>query len=189
MKYSELISFDPIEDVIQLTSANDTDKAREYVRTYVMSDDMAGNLKTLVIDQLQMDEVIDNKGVLIVGNYGTGKSHLMSVISAVANDAGYIEYLQNRTFAKDAERIAGKFEVLRFELTGVTMPLREIVLGFIEDDFADRGIRFETPDFSKVKDNKKLMLDVMVAFHKKYPDRGYLIVVDELLNFLASRTV
>jgi DNA replication protein DnaC len=33
-----------------------------------------------MIDQLQMDEVIDNKGVLVVGNYGTGKSHLMSVI-------------------------------------------------------------------------------------------------------------
>lgn len=188
MKYSELISFNPIEDVIQLTSANDTDKAREYVRTYVMSDVMASNLKTLVIDQLQMDEVVDNKGVLIVGNYGTGKSHLMSVISAVANDAGYIEYLQNPIFAKDVERIAGKFEVLRFELTGVTMPLREIVLGFIEDDFADRGISFETPDFGKVKDNKKLMQDVMVAFNKMYPDRGYLIVVDELLNFLASRT-
>ena len=136
MKYSELIQFSPIEDVIQLTSANDVVKAREYVRTYVMSDIMASNIKTLVIDQLQMNEVIDNKGVLIVGNYGTGKSHLMSVISAVANDADNLQYLQNKTFAKDMECVAGKFEVLRFELTGVTMPLRQIVLEFIKEDFA-----------------------------------------------------
>jgi DNA replication protein DnaC len=27
---------------------------------------------------------MDNKGLLVVGNYGTGKSHLMSVISALA---------------------------------------------------------------------------------------------------------
>ena len=35
MKYSELISFNPIEDVIQLITADDADKAREYVKTYV----------------------------------------------------------------------------------------------------------------------------------------------------------
>ena len=30
----------------------------------------------------------DNEGVLVVGNYGTGKSHLMSVVSAVAEYPG-----------------------------------------------------------------------------------------------------
>lgn len=188
MKYSELISFNPIEDVIQLTTADDSDKAREYVKTYVMSDLMARNLKTLVVDQLQMEEVIDNKGILIVGNYGTGKSHLMSVISAVANNADNLQYLKNKNFAKDMECVAGKFEVVRFEFTGVTMPLRDIVLGHIEDDFAEREIDYEVPDLDKVKDNKKLMQDVMMAFNSKYPDKGYLLVVDELLNYLASRT-
>ena len=154
MKYSELISFNPIEDVIQLTTADDANKAREYVKTYVMSDSMAQGLKAPVIDQLQMDEVVDNKGVLIVGNYGTGKSHLMSVISAIAKDADNLQYLQNKNFAKEMECIAGKFEVLRIEIGGVTMPLREILFGFIEDDFATRGIDFETPDFSNVRDNK-----------------------------------
>lgn len=38
MKYSELISFSPIEDIIQLTTADDKNKAREYVKSYVMSD-------------------------------------------------------------------------------------------------------------------------------------------------------
>jgi DNA replication protein DnaC len=52
-----------------------------------MSDKMAEDMQAPVIDQLQMDEVVDNHGILIVGNYGTGKSHLMSVISACANDA------------------------------------------------------------------------------------------------------
>lgn len=188
MKYSELISFNPIEDVIQLTTADDSDKAREYVKTYVMSDVMASNLKTFVVDQLQMDEVVDNKGILIVGNYGTGKSHLMSVISAVANEADNLQYLQNKVFTKEMECVAGRFEVMRFELTGVTMPLRDIILGFIEDDFVERGVDFEIPDLNKVKDNKKLMQDVMMAFNAKNPDKGYLIVVDELLNFLASRT-
>ena len=65
MKYSQLISFNPIEDVIQLVTAGNKDKAREYVKTYVMSDSMADALQAPMIDQLQMDEVVDNKGVLV----------------------------------------------------------------------------------------------------------------------------
>lgn len=187
MKYSDLISFNPIEDVIQLTTADDANRAKEYVKSYVMSDTMAANLKSPVLDQLKMDEVVDNKGVLVVGNYGTGKSHLMSVISSIAKDADNLQYLQNKNFAKEMECIAGKFEVLRIEIGGVTMSLREILFGFIEDDFAARGIDFEVPDFDTVRDNKKLIRDMMMAFSAKYPDKGYLIVVDEFLSYLTSR--
>lgn len=100
MKYSDLISFNPIEDVIQLVTADDSNKAREYVKTYIMSDAMVQSLKSPVLEQLQMDEVVDNKGVLVVGNYGTGKSHLMSVISAIAKDADNLQYLQNKKLLK-----------------------------------------------------------------------------------------
>ena len=50
MKYSDLISFNPIEDVIQLTTADDANRAKEYVKSYVMSDTMAANLKSPVLD-------------------------------------------------------------------------------------------------------------------------------------------
>lgn len=54
MKYSELISFNPIEDIIQLTSSDDANKAREYVKSYVMSDTMAENMQATVIDSLAL---------------------------------------------------------------------------------------------------------------------------------------
>ena len=153
-----------------------------------MSDAMAQNLQAPVIDQLQMDEVVDNKGVLVIGNYGTGKSHLMSVIAAVANDVSNLEYLQNRKFAEAMMPIAGKCEILRIELGGVTMSLREILFGFIQEDFDARGIDYDVPDFSSFRDNKKLIKDMMMAFNEKYPDKGYLIVVDEFLSYLTSRS-
>ena len=49
MKYSELINFTPIEDIIQLTSSGDANKAREYVKSYVMSDTMVENMQATVI--------------------------------------------------------------------------------------------------------------------------------------------
>jgi DNA replication protein DnaC len=77
MKYRDLIQFDPIESVIVLRSADDSDKAAELVRSYVMSDDMAELISVKILSQLRFEST-DNKGVLLVGNYGTGKSHLMS---------------------------------------------------------------------------------------------------------------
>lgn len=187
MKYSELISFKPIESTIQLLETADKKVAQDMVQTYVMSDTMAENLKATVIDQLQMEEVVDNKAVMIVGNYGTGKSHLMSVIAAIATDDDNLQFAQNKHFAKDMEIIAGKFEVLRLKVDGLTMPLREIILAEIEDDFANRGIDYTVPDLNNVRDNARLIKEVMQVFQAKYPDKGYMIVIDELLSYLTSR--
>ncbi len=187
MKYSELISFDPIESTIQLAESRDKQEAARLVKTYVLSDNMAQNLTAPVIDQLQYDESMDNKGVLIVGNYGTGKSHLMSVLAAIGSDADNLQYVKNQKFAADVKRIAGKFEVLRMEIGGVTMPLREIICEYIQEDFDERGIDFTMPDLSGVKDNKALIRSIMQAFDSKYPGKGYMLIIDELLAYLETR--
>ena len=75
MKYGDLIQFEPLETVLQLRAANDQKTAENMVKTYVISDQMAERLTDIVFPQLQFDKPMDNKGVLIVGNYGTGKSH------------------------------------------------------------------------------------------------------------------
>ncbi len=187
MKYSELISFKPIESTIQLLETAEKSAARDAVSTYVMSDSMAEGMQAPVIDQLQMEDVVDNKAIMVVGNFGTGKSHLMSVIAAVATDDENLNYLQNKKFAASMEIIAGKFEVLRMKVDGLTMPLREIIMGEIEDDFSNRGIEYEVPDLDSVRDNSRIIKDAMAKFQEKYPEKGYLIVIDELLSYLTSR--
>ncbi|MEH7239092.1 DUF6079 family protein [Bacillus sp. JJ1562] len=187
MKYSELINFNPIESIIQINEADDKDKATRLVKSYVMSDDMAEKLERGMINELQLDEVVDNKGVLLVGNYGTGKSHLMSVISAVASDSEYLKFLQNRRFAKDLNRIAGKFEVLRIEIGSTTMSLRNIILNKVEQDFKKRGLSFSFPKEGEIINNKEVLERMMEIFLSKYPDKGYLIVIDEFLDYLGGR--
>ena len=146
MKYRELIQFDPIVTVIELKSADDSAKAKELVRSYVMSDDMADLVSAKILSQLGLTDVVDNKGVLLVGNYGTGKSHLMSVISAIAADSSYLDFAQNEKFREAAKPIAGKFEVLRIEIGSTEASLRTIITSNIEQDLARRGIKYKFPD-------------------------------------------
>ena len=93
MKYGDLIQFEPIESVVQLRDGDEADAARQLVQTYVISSEMAEKLVSLVVPQLQFDQPMDNKGLLVVGNYGTGKSHLMSVISALAEISDLAKHL------------------------------------------------------------------------------------------------
>lgn len=187
MKYSDLINFNPIESVVTLTDANDKQKASEFVKSYVMSDDMAEKLQINMISQLQLDEVVDNKGVLLVGNYGTGKSHLMSVISAIANDGDNLQYVQNKNFAEAMKVIAGRFEVIRIEIGASKMSLRNIIFSKVREDFETRGLRFDFPEEKDVVNNKEVLLKMMNIYAKEYPDKGYLIVVDEFLDFLNGK--
>lgn len=187
MKYRDLIQFNPIETIIELRSADDQRKAEELVRSYVMSDSMAELIQARILSQLSLDQVVDNKGVLLVGNYGTGKSHLMSVISAIASSKDYLPLAQNARFREDAEDIAGQFEVLRIEIGSTEKSLRGIITDCLEQDLKKRGIAFSFPDVSTINNNKDALMAMMAAFAKKYGQRGYLVVLDELLDYLKSR--
>ncbi|GIW90640.1 MAG: hypothetical protein KatS3mg109_1072 [Pirellulaceae bacterium] len=217
MRYRDLIQFEPIESVVQLRDADEATSARQLVSTYVISDEMAEKLTGLVIPQLQFDQPVDNKGLLVVGNYGTGKSHLMSVISAICEHADLLSALGNapacaeasagrqvaqaadlpaapacashadRSLAAQAARIAGKFKVVRTEIGATTMSLRDILVGELEEHLAAMGVTYTFPDASQVPNNKRAFEEMMAAFHQEYPDHGLLLVVDELLDYLRTR--
>ncbi len=187
MKYEELIRFDPIESVVQLRDADEAAAARRLVGGYVVSDAMAETLSDLIFPQLRYDAPADNKGLLVVGNYGTGKSHLMSVISAIAEHAGLASELSHPRAAEAARGIAGRFKVVRTEIGATTMSLRDIVAGELEERLAALGVAFAFPSAAEAPGSKRAFEEMMAAFHAVHPDHGLLLVVDELLDFLRSR--
>ncbi|MBW6511065.1 MAG: hypothetical protein K0A93_02960 [Desulfuromonadaceae bacterium] len=187
MKYGDLIQFDPIESVVQLRDADKSSAAQHLVNTYVISDEMAERLTQLVIPQMQFDQPVDNKGLLVVGNYGTGKSHLMSVFSSLAADASLLEGLNHAGVRDAAAQIAGRFMVIRTELDAVTMPLRDYFCAQIEEHFARWGIEFEFPPQDETLSHKRVLEDMMDAFLARFPDQGLMFLVDELLDYIRSR--
>lgn len=187
MKYGDLIQFEPVETVVQLRDADEASKAGQLVHTYVISDEMAERLSKLVVPQLQFDRPMDNKGLLVVGNYGTGKSHLLSVISGIAERAELTSEIGNRMVAEAVTSIAGKFKVIRTEIGATTMSLRDIITAEIEENLSTLGVSFTFPDASEVPSSKRAFEDMMTVFHQRYPDHGLLLVVDELLDYLRTR--
>lgn len=187
MKYGDLIQFEPIETVVQLRDADKANAARQLVSTYVFSEEMAEKLTGVIIPQLQFDQPMDNKGFLVVGNYGTGKSHLMSVISAIAENADLTAHLNDKAVAKAAARIGGRFKVVRTEIGATTMSLRDILVAELEEHLAAMRVDYEFPSAAKVSSSKRAFEEMMSAFHKKHPDQGLLLVVDELLDYLRTR--
>ena len=187
MKYGDLIQFEPIESVVQLRDADEAAAARQLVQTYVISGEMAEKLTSLVVPQLQFEQPMDNKGLLVVGNYGTGKSHLMSVISALAENGDLATHLNDKSVASAAGKIGGRFKVVRTEIGATTMSLRDILVAELEEHLAAMGVSYSFPPTNKVSNNKRSFEEMMTAFHQKYPDHGLLLVVDELLDYLRSR--
>ena len=187
MKYGELIQFEPIESVVQLRDANEAAAARRLVETYVISEEMAEKLVGLVIPQLQFEQPSDNKGLLVVGNYGTGKSHLMSVISALAENPDLAVSLGNADVADAAGKIAGRFKVVRTEIGTTTMSLRDILVAELEEHLAAMGVTYSFLSASEVSNSKRSFEEMMTAFHQAFPDHGLLLVVDELLDYLRTR--
>ena len=187
MYYRDLIQFEPIESVIQLREAGDAAVAADLVRTYVISDRMADALANVVIPQLSLDRPVDHKGVLIVGNYGTGKSHLMSLLSAVAEFPDVVAHIRHDAVRAAAADIAGRFKVVRVELGGTQRDLRGNVLDELGRALAGWGAPYAFPRADEITNNKDSLIAAVAGFRQRYPDQGILILVDELLDYLKGR--
>ncbi|WP_058302024.1 DUF6079 family protein [Gorillibacterium timonense] len=187
MKYRDLIQFEPIKSIVVLKDSVEDQLAQKLVDTYVISDRMAEVIDSVIIEQLQFQRPIDHKGIMVVGNYGTGKSHLMSVIAAISETNGISEHIQHERIAQKAKEIEGKFKVLRVEFDGIVVPLREVLFQEMTRFLQDLGVDYEMPDLLKLTSNKDEMMRMMAAFHEVYPDHGFLLIIDELLDYLRTR--
>lgn len=187
MKYRELIQFEPVTEVIQLRWADEKAQAERLVSTYVISDRMADVILNRILPALKLDGTSSGRGLFVVGNYGTGKSHLMSVITAIAEHPDLLKKISHPAVASGMQSIAGRFKVIRQETGANQMHLRDVVLKDLEAQLAGLGIDFHFPPMDQAISNKQLLIAMMAEFNKRYPGQGLLIALDELLDFLRAR--
>jgi len=76
MKIKELFTFEEIQDVIEIGKIQNE---KELVEKFVISP----NLEFEICDLLDVLKEKRHKSANIIGNYGTGKSHLLAFLSLV----------------------------------------------------------------------------------------------------------
>lgn len=186
MKYKELINFEPITEIVKFSRTKDSDYQKSLIKTFVFSDTFKDHLIPLMIRNLDFTESGESFGLQVVGNYGTGKSHLMSLVSLIAEDKSLLDLVKEPKPKKDLSAIAGKFKVLRFEL-GNTESLWEVITFQIENYLKEIGVKFSFDGHGPKPYFDKLLL-MMAEFEEKFPDKGFMIVIDEMLAYLKGRS-
>ena len=187
MRYRDLIAFEPIDSVKVLRDAEDPEAARRDVETLVVSPRLAEQLTDVILPNLDLDTAPDAKGMLVVANYGTGKTHLMSVVSAILERAELVESVGSEAVREAAAPVAGRYRVIRAEIGATKMGLRDIITTELTDGLRRLGVDFKFPDLSEVTNTKRSLEEMMAAFEGVHGDQGLLFVLDEMLDYLASR--
>lgn len=184
MKYKDILQFEPITDVIQVDLLREQDYRKNIISTFVYPDYFMNTVLPTMVDNIDFSKS-GRKGLQIIGNYGTGKSHLMSLVSLVAEDADLLQDVRKKEAKQILEPIAGKFKVLRFEI-GNFNPLWNIITFELQRYLKSLGVDFAFEKDS-LKQYREQLEEMMSAFEEKYPGQGLMLVVDEMLSFLKGR--
>ena len=184
MKYKDILHFEPITEVIQFDLLDKRAYQLDVLRNFVYPDYYLETIIPQIVENLKFDGR-DKHSLQIVGNYGTGKSHLMSLIILTAQDANNLNELSNDKAKEILEPIAGKFMVHRFELQ-TEKNLWSVVTDQMQRFLDANGIDYHfDPDSNKMYNEQ--LDEMMAAFEDKYQDKGFLLVIDEMLSYLEGQ--
>ncbi len=177
MRYADLVQFDPIDTLVRLEGVEERDRLAP--RT-VISHDIARTLADRVIPRLRLREGDPGGGVLVVGARGTGKSHLLTLLTAVAESDDALSALTHEPGAESLTGIAGDFRVLRIALTPDDPPLPDVLVDRLVRYLAEEGIGIDLPAPETPAGLPDYLTACAEAHAGKHPRKGLLLVVDDL---------
>lgn len=108
MKYLEILQFNPIVDVIQFNRLSERDYQLDALHNFVYPDYFLETILPEFVKNMVFGGH-DQKGIQVIGSYGTGKSHLMGLVQLVAENADNLAELRNEQAREIMQPIAGKF--------------------------------------------------------------------------------
>ncbi len=180
-----LFDFQQIKDVVDIDADLDArDKRAEVVASYVISD----SLEDQIVEFFNNLENPKHKANTVIGNYGSGKSHLIGFLISLVEDPGLAGPLYNDRISQAVEKLSRKFFSVQFELQAGQVSLKQWFYGKIRQQLKDKydiDIRVFDPkvDF----DDKENIKEIISVIKEKDPSIGLLVVIDEISDFLSSK--
>jgi len=183
MKIKELFTFEEIQDVIEIGKIQNE---KELIEKFVISP----NLEFEICDLLDVLKEKRHKSANIIGNYGTGKSHLLAFLSLVLSKPALVKYIQSEKIKEKLANLNREFVIIKYELPAAqAQSLARIFFYRVRKQLAEnygidiRDIKPEAED----KDAKELVEEILNKVKEKHPTKGLLVIFDEFSDFLKQK--
>jgi len=180
-----LFDFQQIKDVVDIDADLDaSDKRADVVTSYVISD----SLEDQIVEFFNNLENPKHKANTVIGNYGSGKSHLIGFLISLVEDPGLADSLQNDRIKQAVEKLSRKFFSVKFELQAGQVSLKQWFYGKIRQQLKEKhniDIRVFDPQIDF--DDKENIKEIITIIKEKDPSIGLLVVIDEISDFLSSK--
>lgn len=179
-----LFDYTEIKDVVDIDAdLREKDSRKELVSSFIISE----SLERQIIDFFNNIEKPNHKAVKIIGNYGSGKSHLIAFLVSVIAEAELRELIKNDKIRESARTITRKFCTIQFELMPGDTEMSVWFYREISKQFAQK-YNLTMPQFSKDDINHKdNIIRIIEAVKKHDPTVGLMVIMDEVSDFLAQK--
>ena len=180
-----LFNFEQIKDVVDIDAdLDESNKRKELLSSYVISD----SLEKQIVEFFDNLEKPNHKPNTIIGNYGSGKSHLIGFLISLVEDPALAEVLKNETIKQIAKKQSRKFFSVQFELQAGQVELKQWFFGKIRQQLkAKYDIDIPVFDPQNDFDDKENIATIIEIIKKHDPSIGLLVVIDEISDFLATK--
>ena len=152
-KISDIIETPPVKTVIELATVRDSegegaDQLNELLDTFVVTDDIERNLR-VILDRIAQHPG-EGMGFFLTGNFGSGKSHFLSVLSLLLQYPWAWDHIvprcenlrQYETELRSRNFLVVQIPLLEYRRTD---PLEDIFWDSIEDTLASSRHRISVP--------------------------------------------
>lgn len=185
MRIGDLFNFEDIQQVITIGKVKNE---QEMVEKFVISPNLKAELFQF-LEYLTGQKPEDNISVDVIGNYGTGKSHLLSFLSIILSNPDMVQYIQDEEVREEFSKINREFIVVKYELPAQDLSLERIFRRRVKEQL-QKNYGIDTSDFdsrTKDLDPKELIDEILSIVKEKYPTKGLIVIFDEYSDFLKSK--
>lgn len=177
-----LFNYTKIKDVIDIDSDLDkSDLQKELISSYIIS----SHLERQIVDFFENLESPQHKAVKIVGNYGSGKSHLIAFLITAIAEPDYINLIQNQAVKNAANRMQRQHNIVQFELMSGDADLSVWFFQQIKKQLQRKyDIDIQLLEDIDHKDKIKNILSQVKAVE---PTAALMVVMDEVSDFLQQK--
>ncbi|MDD4759575.1 MAG: BREX-3 system P-loop-containing protein BrxF [Bacteroidaceae bacterium] len=179
-----LFNYTVIKDVIDIdTDLKQEESQKELVSSFIISE----GLESQIVDFFDNLQMPNHKAVKIVGNYGSGKSHMIAFLVSVITNPQLRDFIKNKAVREASKKIERSFFTVQFELQPVDVDLSYFFFRELEKQLKEK-YDIEIPVFTKeIIDLKEHLANIIEKLKEKDPSKGLFVVADEVSDFLQTK--